>query len=119
MSIDQKFKMLSRNLRCNNTDVEAFVWQQLRNKRTGYKFFRQYVINNKYIVDFICRDKKIIIECDGGQHCDSVADIERDSYLKDEGYIILRFWNNDILSNWQGCLHQIKSCLEINIEDID
>lgn len=116
MPINRNFKKLSRNLRRHNTEAESFVWQQLRNKKIGYKFFRQYVINDKYIVDFVCRERKIIIECDGGQHCDSVKDMERDTYLQKEGYTILRFWNNDILSNWQGCLHRIKQYLEI--EDV-
>ena len=113
---DSKFKMLSRKLRKNSTDVETFVWQQLRNKKIGYKFYRQYPIGEKYIVDFIYREKKLIIECDGGQHSENLNDVIRDDYLKEQGYTILRFWNNEILLNWEGCLYIILKELGENIE---
>ena len=88
------------------------MWSHLRKKQLGYRFFRQYVVDNKYIVDFLCRSKKLVIECDGGQHSDCLDDIIRDDYLKRQGYKILRFWNNDILSNLDGCLLIIMQELE-------
>ena len=97
------FKNLSRLLRQNSTDVEKFVWSHLRNKQLGYRFYRQYSIDNKYIVDFICRKKGLVIECDGGQHNDNLEDKIRDAYLIAKGYKVLHFWNNDILTNWDGC----------------
>ena len=56
--------------------------------------------------------KKLVIECDGGKHSDCLDDIIRDDYLKRQGYKILRFWNNDILSNLDGCLLIIMQELE-------
>ena len=89
--------------------VCGHIWEK---KQLGYRFFRQHVVDNKYIVDFLCRSKKLVIECDGGQHSDCLDDIIRDDYLKRQGYKILRFGNNDILSNLDGCLLIIMQELE-------
>ena len=81
------------------------MWNLLRNhKFYGYEFRRQYPIGD-YIVDFICRKKKIIIELDGGQH-NELENIEKDKqrteFLNSLGYKVLRFWNNDIDNNIEG-----------------
>ncbi len=80
------------------------MWNLIRKKQTGCKFLRQYVIGN-YIVDFVCRENKIIIEIDGGQH-NNPQDIEYDkartTYLNSLGYKVIRFWNNDIDNNIEG-----------------
>ena len=78
----------------------------------GLKFRRQQPIDN-YIVDFVCFDNRIIIEVDGGQHADeNNKDIERDAYLQQFGFKILRFWNNEVLQNTNGVLEIIReSCL--------
>ncbi len=78
----------------------------------GCKFRRQEPIGN-YIVDFVCFEKKIIIEVDGGQHAiESREDKERDSLLKNDGFLILRFWNNEVLQNIEGVLEVIRNnCL--------
>ena len=63
----------ARNLRKNRTDAENRMWYYLRNRRLGgYKFVREQVIG-KYIADFVCREKKLIIEVDGGQHMAAAA----------------------------------------------
>lgn len=94
------------------TDAERKLWQYLRNRQLCYKFTRQYIFDNRYIVDFICAEKKLIIEVDGGQHNENIYDIQRDKYLKMRGYQILRFWDNDVLNNIEGCLLVIKNQLD-------
>ncbi|WP_419420543.1 endonuclease domain-containing protein [Legionella sp. D16C41] len=103
----------ARALRQEMTDAENRMWYFLRNRRLGgYKFVREYVIGC-YIVDFICRNKKLIIEIDGGQHMDRAQyDQERTAYLTAKGYNVLRFWNNDIFINVQVVLETILRFLE-------
>ena len=64
----------ARLLRKNSTDAEKKLWQRLKNRQLKYKFTRQYIFDNKYIVDFICREKNLVIEIDGGQHCENLRD---------------------------------------------
>ena len=61
----------------------------------------------KFIVDFVCHEKKIIIEVDGGQHAESATDVARDKWFEDAGYRVLRYWNNDVLRNPNGVLEAI------------
>ena len=74
----------------------------------GRKFIRQAPIG-RYICDFVCRERRIVIEVDGGQHSDSADDVVRDRYLTAEGYRVLRFWNNDVLGNLDGVLITIQN----------
>ena len=95
---------LARRLRVNQTDAETVLWNRLRNRQIdGHKFARQVPIGG-YICDFVCREKQIVIEVDGGQHAESAADAIRDRHLTSEGYRVLRFWNNDVLGNIDGVL---------------
>jgi len=103
----------ARALRKRSTDAENTIWKYLRAKRLqGLKFRRQELIG-KYIVDFVCYEKKIIIEIDGGQHSiDKEDDEERDSWFRKEGFRVLRFWNNDVLSQTEVVLEAIvKECV--------
>ena len=86
---------------------EVKLWQHIRKEQLGVKFRRQVAINNKYIADFACLDKRLIIEVDGGQHCESQSDIQRTFYLEKENFRIIRFWNNEIDKNLEGCLNFI------------
>jgi very-short-patch-repair endonuclease len=99
-------KQVRRKLRNSATPQEVIVWSRLKNSQLGYKFRRQHSIG-KYIVDFYCPDKKLIIEIDGSQHIDNAYDKERDAYLKGLGFIILRFWDNDVNNNLDGVLMKI------------
>jgi very-short-patch-repair endonuclease len=104
---------LSRNLRKRQTDAENLLWRHLRRKQVeGVKFRRQHPIG-KYIVDFVCLEKQLILEIDGGQHAiEKDKDNERDNWLRAEGYKVLRFWNNDVLTNLEGVLETIRlKCL--------
>ena len=80
-------KQLARTLRKNQTDAENWLWRNLRNRELGgWKFRRQYWIGN-YVVDFVCIEKKLIIELDGGQHALQVEqDDQRSVFLKEKGY---------------------------------
>lgn len=98
----------AKSLRKTQTDTENKLWYHLRDRRfLKLKFRRQYPIKS-YIVDFICIDKMLIIEVDGGQHAENKNDLIRDKCLKAEGYEILRFWNNDVLENTEGVLKMIE-----------
>lgn len=108
MSLLDNAKILRRNL----TDVEQRLWYHLRAHRfMGRKFKRQKPIGH-YVVDFVCLEKKLIIELDGGQHAENVEyDRERDSWLRNEGYTVLRFWNNELMNGMEGVLERIRLAL--------
>jgi very-short-patch-repair endonuclease len=93
----------ARDLRRNMTEAERRVWQILRSQQMqGYKFRRQVPIG-RYIADFACHEARIIVEIDGGQHdSSSPREAERSTFLQNEGYRLLRFWNNDVLANLDG-----------------
>ena len=102
----------AKQMRSAPTPAEHRLWQILRAKRlAGYKFKRQLPIDH-YIVDFVCPQRRLIIEADGGQHAENVADQRRDSYLKAQGFRVLRYWNNDIFNNEEGVLTSILDALE-------
>ncbi|MDB2414338.1 transcription-repair coupling factor [Rickettsiales bacterium] len=103
----------ARNLRKNQTEVEKKLWSELRGRRFGgYKFRRQHDIE-KYIVDFVCLDKKLIIELDGGQHAEQKEhDKKRTKFLESKGYRVIRFWNNQVIENLEGVLENIQSVLK-------
>ena len=102
----------AKRMRSEPTDAERALWQLLRAKRfAGYKFKRQVPID-RYIVDFVCFAGRLIIEADGSQHVDSRYDAVRDSYLTDQGFHLLRFWNNDILTNIEGVSEAIWAALQ-------
>jgi very-short-patch-repair endonuclease len=83
----------------------------LRDRRMpAAKFRRQHVIA-PYIVDFACLERSVIIEADGGQHCDSDADRHRDAHLRRKDLCVLRFWNNDVLENSSGVFEAIAAAL--------
>ncbi|MDD4928453.1 MAG: endonuclease domain-containing protein [Gallionella sp.] len=99
-------------LRRNQTDAERRLWYHLRAHRfMGIKFKRQKPAG-RFIVDFICSEEKLIIELDGGQHAESVDyDQQRDSWLRGEGYTVLRFWDNEVLGEMERVLEQIRLAL--------
>ena len=99
---DRKLLPLSRQNRKTPTQAEQTIWKLLRNRSLKYKFRRQQQIVN-YIVDFVCFEKQLIIETDGGQHdILQPEDKVRTEFLNKQGYKVLRFWNNDVLKNIEG-----------------
>ncbi|MDR1124343.1 MAG: endonuclease domain-containing protein [Elusimicrobiota bacterium] len=101
---------LSKTNRKNMTDAERKLWYLLRGRRLKYKFRRQQQIG-RYILDFVCLEQKLIIECDGGQHTPE-KDKTRTDFFTARGYRILRFWNNDILNNIEGVWYTIRQQLD-------
>ena len=90
-------------MRKEQTEQEYKLWQLIRNAKLGVKFRRQFPIDNKYIADFICLEKRLIIEIDGGQHNGSFSDVQRTFYLEKQNFRVIRFWNNEIDNNIEGC----------------
>ena len=103
----------ARRLRRNQTDAERKLWFRLRDRRLGgWKFRRQFPID-RFIVDFCCADARLIVELDGGQHAvQAEADAQRTKLLEAMGYLVLRYWNNDVMSNLDGVLEDIAAVLE-------
>ncbi|VAW36089.1 hypothetical protein MNBD_DELTA03-934 [hydrothermal vent metagenome] len=112
MQKKHKFIYRAKLLRNNMTDTERLLWSKIRNRQIyGYKFRRQSPIG-RYIVDFICYEKKIIIELDGSQHAAREEyDQQRTVWLESGGYKVIRFWNNDVWQNIEGVLDVIASAL--------
>jgi very-short-patch-repair endonuclease len=103
----------ARLLRQNSTKAEHRLWYRLRSRSiNGHKFVRQIPIG-PYVVDFLCREKRLIVELDGGQHADNQRDQVRDKWLVDHGYRVMRFWNNDVMRNIEGVLETIAAVLAV------
>jgi len=109
-------KRFARKLRKNMTDTERLLWRHLRNRELGgYKFRRQRPVG-PYIVDFVCLEKKLVVEVDGGQHAGQMElDAKRSDYLKEKGYRVMRFWNNEVLKETESVLTVILSSLDGNV----
>ena len=91
-------------LRRNSTDAERKLWSALRNRQLlGFKFVRQQPVG-PYIADFACREADLIVELDGDQHAESIKDQQRTEALAQYGYQVIRFWNQDVLTNVEGAL---------------
>jgi very-short-patch-repair endonuclease len=103
----------ARAMRANPTEAEKKLWRYLRNRlaKTGTHFRRQVQIG-RYIADFASHQAKLIIEVDGGQHDERAAsDAKRTRLFEANGYRVLRYWNNDVLSNVDGVLEDIQRAL--------
>jgi very-short-patch-repair endonuclease len=102
----------ARALRQRLTDAEKLLWRHLRNRGLGgWKFRRQYPVGS-FIVDFICVEKNLVIEVDGGQHAENEAlDLQRSAHLNKMGYRVLRFWNNEVLQETEAVLEAIFAIL--------
>lgn len=98
----------SRKLRSTLTDAEQLLWRHLRQKQmAGIKFRRQHPVG-PYVIDFACLSAKLAIEIDGGQHAEMKSkDAQRDAFLIQKGFRVLRFWNNEVLGNIEGVMERI------------
>jgi very-short-patch-repair endonuclease len=112
MATSEAVKSNARLLRKAMTDAERRLWNELRLRQVeGLKFRRQFPIG-RYIVDFACPERKLIIEVDGGQHADQESyDTERTRWLESRGFRVLRFWNNEIQMNLEGVKESIYNAL--------
>ena len=109
---DQRRAERARSLRRVLTPAEFALWTRIRARQLGgFKFVRQEPIPRCY-VDFVCRERRLIVELDGGQHADSGKDQQRDRALCALGYRVIRFWNDDVIENLDGVLQRLLSELE-------
>ena len=99
----------AKNLRKDQTEAEKMLWKNLRAKQIkGYKFRRQHPMGS-FIADFICLEKKLVLELDGGEHAlRKEKDKKRDHWFYDEGFEVLRIWNSDIFHNLDGVMETIE-----------
>jgi very-short-patch-repair endonuclease len=102
----------AKHLRSASTDAECLLWRQLRNRHlSDFKFRRQRIIG-PYIVDFVCLEKGLVVEIDGGQHAEQMKQDEiRTWFLQSQGFEVVRFWNNEVLENLEGVMETILSAL--------
>ena len=108
-----KLRGRAKEMRANATEAEHRLWQILRAHRfAGFKFRRQVPIDF-YIADFVCFAARLIVEVDGGQHSESANDKRRDAFLREQGFRVLRFWNNDLFTNEDGVAELILSALRM------
>ena len=111
--MEQKY-IIARKLRKKSTIQERMLWKILRNRQfKNLKFRRQFPIG-EYIVDFVCEEKKLVIELDGGQHNEPnniKKDSERSSFIETQGYKVIRFWNSDITQNFEGVYQKLNEIL--------
>jgi very-short-patch-repair endonuclease len=106
---------LARWLRRDSTSAELRLWNRLRARSVGgFKFVRQEPIG-RYVVDFVCRERRLVVEVDGGQHAGSQSDAVRGQWLSEHNYRVLRFWNNDVVSNLEGVLEVIANALRAEV----
>ena len=104
-------RQFAKNMRHEPTDAEAAMWRLLRDRRlSAYKFRRQVPIEN-YILDFVCFDKRLVIEIDGSQHAESQRDAARDAALSADGFWVARYWNIDVLQQPTSVLEDILAKL--------
>jgi very-short-patch-repair endonuclease len=106
-------RALARQMRADPTDAEYKLWWHLRHRsKTPHTHFRRQVRIGRYIADFASHGARIVIEVDGGQHAVRTdADLERTKALEANGYRVLRFWNNDVLTNIDGVLEEIQRAI--------
>jgi very-short-patch-repair endonuclease len=98
-------------MRKNPTPTERIIWEQVKTMKLGVKFRRQHIID-KYIVDFACVEKKLILEIDGKIHLhQKEADQERQKFLESQGFKFLRFTNKQVTTDLQKVLQTIKTNL--------
>ena len=109
----------ARELRRNMTDAEKKLWSRLRDRQIGnYKLRRQAPLEG-YIVDFLCIEKHLVIEVDGGQHAERTAeDAERTAKLEAAGYQVLRFWNPDVIRNINGVVEVIMRTVGMPVDGV-
>jgi very-short-patch-repair endonuclease len=102
----------ARLLRRGETDAERRLWFRLSGRELGgFKFVRQIPIG-PYVVDFLCRSARLVVELDGEQHAENLRDEKRTHFLNRHGYSVLRFWNHEVLREREAVLEAILAVLD-------
>lgn len=109
---DQRKLRFARKLRRAMTTAEARLWRALRASRFGGSKFKRQQPLGDFIVDFVCFESRLVVEVDGGQHFESSSDTRRDEWLRQRGFRVLRFWNNDVLQNFDAVLMTIAQAID-------
>ncbi|MFY9261911.1 MAG: endonuclease domain-containing protein [Gallionella sp.] len=109
-------RQIQRTLLCHMTDAEIRLWHRLRNRLrnrqlAGCKFRRKHPYLD-YVLDFVCLEKSLIVEVDGGQHLENQRDQARDWRLQEAGFRVLRFWNNQVLQETDAVVEAIWIALQ-------
>ena len=106
----------AQDLRAALTPAERSLWHRVRARRLcGYKFVRQSQVG-PYFADFLCREAKLVVELDGSQHVESPRDDRRDTYLVQQGYQVLRFWNDDVNRGIDSVCETIVAAIDGRLE---
>jgi very-short-patch-repair endonuclease len=100
-------------LRKRMTVAERKLWFVLRDRRFAKFKFRRQVPIGRFIADFVCFERRLVIEVDGGQHADSISDQRRDRWFVANGYRVLRFWNNEVMRNIDGVATLLAETLDV------
>ena len=107
-------RVLARTLRHSSTDAEQLLWRHLRARQLGgCKFRRQYPFGI-YVLDFVCLERNLVIELDGGQHNETEQmrhDQIRTAWLQAQGFVVLRFWNHEVLQQTSDVLARVLQAL--------
>ncbi len=107
----------AKQLRKDMTDAERYLWARVRRRQIqGFKFRRQQPLGprRRYgaVVDFVCLEKKLVVELDGGQHTESQAyDAQRTNWLHAQGFCVLRLWNHQVLTETEAAIQAIANAL--------
>ena len=102
---------IARSLRRMATDAEIRLWSRLRRHGIGWHFRRQHPVP-PYVLDFACPRLRVAVEADGGQHACPFEHAARDRFLDERGWLVVRFWNNEILANTDGIIMAIRTACE-------
>ncbi|WP_229827329.1 endonuclease domain-containing protein [Undibacterium macrobrachii] len=109
----------ARGLRKSMTDVERLLWWRLRGEQLGVKFRRQHPFLN-YVLDFVCLELKLVVELDGSQHAEAIPyDNERTMRLNDAGYVVPRFWNNQVLEELENVVEEIYRQVQLRKKEFE
>ena len=104
----------ARQLRKNMTDAERLFWRELRSRQVGGHKFRRQQPLGRFVVDFVCLEKRLVIEVDGGHHAEveqAAYDVDRTVWLRREGFRVLRFWDHEVLKEIDAVTEAVCNAL--------
>ncbi len=113
----EELQQRARQLRRNMTEAEQTLWRRIRNRQLlNAKFRRQFILGS-YIVDFVCLEQRLVIEIDGSQHLQNKSyDDNRSAYLTQQGFVVIRFWNHEVLGDIEAVLEVILNHLAQSVQ---
>jgi len=94
-------------MRAEPTDAGRVMWRLLRDRRLQGTKWRRQVPIGAYVVDFVCFEQRVVVECDGSQHAENRRDVPRDDWLRERGFTVVRFWNHEVLRERESVLNTI------------